>query len=465
MWILLALTACHRRDTDSPAPRGDTAPSGPIPWSAELPTLADDIGPIRGYRPARTIVHLHSPWSHDACDGGEGAYDLDCLQDLRDGLCRTSVDAAFVTDHPAYAAYRTWEERFLFQDGDEAITADDGHTFASRIRCDDGHEVYWMPGVEDELMPVGMDAPVAEDDDEEDALLNGGDATSLHAEQDVGATVLTAHTEGRLLEDLEVLQDAGLTGTELFNLHAAFDPDIRVDAFGLDSFGWVSELAPFSSADGSAEPDLAMLLVLFAQQPSLERWDALLQRGPMVGTAGTDAHQNVLALELRDGERADSYRRMLRWFSNVLLVEGDDPAAFEQALRAGRSYVAFDVLGTPDGFDFTLEAGDRTYEMGSEAPEGTLVVGCPMLSPASPRGEAAPEITVEVLKDGQPWAEGCGEHSTDGPGVYRVEAHMVPWHLAESLGEDGAVYIQEYPWIYSNAIRVEMGEGERHSGA
>lgn len=454
MWIFLALAACHRHD-DTP-PDSTPEPSGPVPWSGDLPHLADDIGPIRGYAPARAIVHLHSPWSHDACDGGEGAEDLDCLSDLREGLCRTAVDAAFVTDHPAYAAYRTWEQRFFFQDGDEAITAEDGHTFANRIHCDNGQEVLWFPGIEDELMPVGMDQPVAEDDDEEDALLNGSDATSLEAEQQAGAMVITAHTEQRELGDLEALQDAGLSGTELFNLHAAFDPDIRVEAFGLPSMGWTSDLAAFASRDGTAEPDLLVLTVLFEQTPSLERWDALLQRGPMVGTAGTDAHQNVLDLALRDDERADSYRRMLRWFSNVLLVEGDGPTAYEEALRAGRSYAAFDVLGTPAGFDFTLEAGGVTFEMGSDAPEGTLVVGCPSLSDASPRGAEEPEISVVIVKNGQPWAEGCGEHATDGPGAYRVQVHIVPRHLAESLGEDGAAWIQEYPWIYSNAIRVAL---------
>ena len=456
MWIFLALLACHRHDPDRASTESGASPSGPVPWSGDLPELADDIGEIRGYRPVRAIVHLHSPWSHDACDGGEGAEDLDCLTDLRDGLCRTSVDAAFVTDHPAYAAHRTWEQRFFFQPGDEEIIGEDGQTYGNRITCEDGHQVLWFPGIEDELMPVGMDHPAAEDDDEEDAILNSSSAESLVAEQAAGAMVLTAHTEGRALEELEVLQDAGLSGTELFNLHAAFDPDIRVDAFGLDSLGWASQLAPFASADGTAEPDLLVLTVLFEQSPSLERWDALLQRGPMVGTAGTDAHQNVIKLSMRDGERGDSYRRMLRWFSNVLLVEGDAPTAPEEALRAGRSYAAFDVLGTPAGFDFHLSSGSDTYQMGSDAPQGTLSVGCPVLSDASPKGELDPEITVTVIKDGQPWAEGCGEHDTDGPGVYRVQVHIVPWHLSEALGEDGAVWIQEYPWIYSNPIRVAM---------
>ena len=58
----------------------------------------------------------------------------------------------------------------------------------------------------------------------------------------------------------------------------------------------------------------------------------------MIGTAGTDAHQNVLPILLRDGERGDSYRRMLRWFSNMVLVESGEPtpATAQAALEAGR---------------------------------------------------------------------------------------------------------------------------------
>ncbi len=449
---LLLLLACHRDPAPEPV---DTAPDT-VPWSSALPRLADDIGAIRGYTPARAIVHLHSPWSHDACDGGEGAENPACLADLREGLCQTAVDVAFLTDHPAYAAWHPYEELFQAQDGDEPVLDEAGEMFALSTPCADGSTVLWQPGIEDELMPVGLARHVSEDADEADALYNGSDATSLLAEQDAGAMVLTAHTEQRTQAELELLQDAGLQGTELFNLHAAFDPDIREEALGLDGMGWLTSMAPFTSDDDHAEPDLLVLAVITRQSPSLERWDALLQRGPMVGTAGTDAHQNVLPLALRDGERGDSYRRMLRWFSNVLLVEGADPAAYEEALRAGRSYVAFDVLGTPAGFDLTLESGGQTYEMGSDAPEGTLVVGCAELSPGSPRGLDAPEIRTTVYKDGQPWAQGCGEHETDGPGVYRVEVEILPWHLADFLGNEPDGWLVSYPWIYGNAIRVGM---------
>src|SRR5690606_22674298 len=108
------------------------------------------------------------------------------------------------------------------------------------------------------------------------------------------------------------------------------------------------------------------LAVLQHQPPSLAAFDALLARGPIVGTGGTDAHQNVLNYDLADGERGDSYRRMLRWFSNVLLTDGIEPADYQAALEAGRNYVVFEALGTPVDFTVWFEGASGRQPVGSE---------------------------------------------------------------------------------------------------
>ncbi|MEQ1564435.1 MAG: hypothetical protein ABMA64_02270 [Myxococcota bacterium] len=445
--------------TGAPVEPGTPEPQAPreVPWSGELPALGREV---RGTTEARAVVHLHSPWSHDACDGmplldgateGSGTVNEPCLADLRAGLCATRFDFAFVTDHPAWAAFQPYEALPHVRPGDEAL----GN--ANRIHCPDGHEVVWSPGIEDELMPVGLDRHVSLDPLENDRLYNAYDAEAVTEDRAAGAAVFVAHTESRVDADLERLQDAGITGVELFNLHAMFDPDIREEHLGLDGLGWTLDIAPFTSPSGAAEPDLFVLGVLAAQGPSLAHWDHLLARGPAVGVAGTDAHQNVLPIDLRDGDRGDSYRRMLRWFSNVLRVEvPGSPESAQAALEAGRSYVVFDVLGTSDGFDFThsTDAGD-VVEMGGAGGAGTLTVGCPTLHPDAPKGPEAPQIDVTVLKDGVPWHVGCGEVATDGPGVYRVEVVMTPYHLRPFLGDDPEPFLRPYPWIYANAIRVQ----------
>jgi hypothetical protein len=461
-WILAFACKPERAD--------DTAASDTVPWRADLPTLRDDITVARGAVPLRTIIHLHSPYSHDACDeagyvvaegGVDRVLDEACLADLRSGLCRTAVDVAFATDHPDFADVQPFEDLLLARDGDTPIARSSGTPVANGIACTEGaqDQVLWLPGIEDELMPVGLERHVSDDPAVSHEIYNASTAEALQAEAEAGALVFVPHTEGRQLADLEALQDSGLRGVEVFNLHAMFAPDIRADFLGLDAWGWVQDIAPFTDDHPTVEPDLLFLGVLQAQAPSLAAFDALLARGPMVATAGTDAHQNVIPNELADGERADSYRRMLRWFSNVLLAGERTPDGAREALAAGRGYVAFDVLGTPDGFDFVLETGDGSVAemgatVGTDALPSTLVVGCPSLSRSSPRGSDAPEITVTVWRDGQPWASGCGELPVTEAGVYRAEVTMIPWHLAPFLGGDAAPWMHAYPWVYGNAIRI-----------
>ena len=454
--LLIALAAC--KPSEAPLDTSEPAPQT-VPWSGELPSLDAELGKIRGLTPQRSIIHLHSPWSHDACDGDpnpEGQVNEPCLQDLRDALCRTRVDNAFVTDHPTLAAFQDYEDLFHQRQGDEWVDVGGAHR-ANLIHCENGHDVLYMPGIEDELMPVSLDSHVAATPDENDRIYNNSDAESMGGLLASGAAVLMAHTEGRDLAHLENMQDLGLTGIEIFNLHAMFAPDIRADDLGLDGFGWITDIQPFTSPDATGEPDLMVLGVLQDQPPSLEKWDALLQRGPMTGVGGTDAHQNVIPLDLRDDERGDSYRRMLRWFSNVLLVDGEGPDAAQAAIEASRLYVAFEILGTPKGFDLYLDDGSTKHEMGSSpASGGTLHVGCPEVSPSSPQGLMAPEILVEVYKNGVVWQTECGDFETDGDGVYRVQVDIIAHHLYDFFGEDPEAWLKPFPWIRSNAIRVGL---------
>lgn len=459
--ILALLCAC-RPD----APSGDdSAIVQPVPWSPTRGALHGDIGLIRDLRPMRGIAHLHSPWSHDACDGEpllDGQPDPDCLASLRKGLCDAAIDAAWLTDHETHASDQDYEALLycpegVCADGDQLIE-EDGEVHGVRITCADGHQVVWSPGLEAGLMPVGLHRHVSDDPSERAAIYGERSAEAIDALQGAGARVLLAHTEGEPTETLLDLQSLGLQGVEIFNLHAAFDPDIREEFLGLEGLGWLGDLGPFLDGSSAAEPDLFVLAVLAAQAPSLDSWDALLAQGPMVGTAGTDAHENVMPALANDGERFDSYRRMLSWFTNVLLVPDvgtPGPAELSDTLASGRLYVNFEVLGTASGFDVHLiDAQGEVWEMGSDAPPGTLVVTCPTLSAASPRGLESPEIAVRVLKDGQPWQDGCGEFSTSEAGVYRVEVDIIPWHLRDFLGDEPDSWLHSYPWIFSNPVRV-----------
>ncbi len=436
--MLLILLGCTQT---SPL---DSGPSE-VPWSSQRPRL--DLQQ-RDRSWARGIVHLHSPWSHDACDGAmgdDGEFIEDCLQDLREGLCQSGMDFAYLTDHPGYAAHQDYDDTRNLRDGEEDV---DG--IAGRMEC--GTLV--MPGFEDELMPVGMERAIAETVEEREDLLNRTDQEAMDAMIAAGGIVLQAHTEGREPELLLEQQAMGQAGVEIFNLHAMFAPDIRSEDLGLDATGWVEDMAPFTA--GEAEPDLFYMAVHQAQEPSLERWDMLLAQGPSVGVAGTDAHQNVLNLEMADGERVDSYRRMISWFSNWLLLDELSPQGTDEALAAGRNAVVFDVLGVPDQLDVHAVDGDRIVELGGSAAVGsTLSVSCTGLSETSPQSLEPPDLEVRILRDGQLAATGCGEHALDEAGVYRVEWWMTPHHLADFLGPAEHLAEVQVPWIHTGVIRAE----------
>ncbi len=434
-------------------------------WPRTLPPTSE-LGPRRGRSIARAIVHLHSPLSHDACagngwaDGGLAA--PECLAHLRASACALNLDAAMLTDHAPHVEEVSLEGALWLQDGDERVRDTDGSVIAGRWICDDGHRVLVTMGSENTLMPIMLDRHPADPSDP-DALRavydeDGADAVTTF--QAAGALVWQAHTEQRPLDDLRAL---GVDGLEIYNLHANVGPDIRETYLGLEPFGYVAALLDFTSTRYRMPPDLAVLAFLSENQPSLDKWDALLSEGVHVtGSGGCDAHENTLPMTLTDGERADSYRRMMLWVQNHLLVDDDSPESMQDALARGRSYVTFEVFGSPIGFDFVGESGGATFEMGEDAPAGTtLRVTRPSL-PAGFPSDPPPVIHARILRS---TAEGAVEvASGDGdtlelvttePGAYRAEVLMVPEHARPALGVKADSLIREVVWVYSNPIFVE----------
>jgi hypothetical protein len=445
-WLPLFFLACGPVETQAPQA---------VAWDRGLPDLSAQAAP-GDFHWARSIVHLHSPHSHDACDGAHDDNEPidDCLADFREAICATRLDAVFVTDHPNYASYETISSLLWLQEGDELLEQN-GLPIANRMACENGHRPVLVPGFEDQLMPVGIERHHSEDIQARHDLYNEMDPDTVQALSDMGAVVLVAHTEQRTVEALAPLAEAGLAGVEMFNLHAMVDPKIRPQFLGLDATEWLTAAKPFTSLEGDAEPDLMFLAFYQEQFVSTAIWDGLSALGPTVGVAGTDAHQNVLNWLLRDGERLDSYRRMIRWFSNWLLVTDQSPEAHKKALAAGRNFAVFEILGTPQDFDVYATVDGQRVEIGSDVSVGAeLHIQCPRLSAESPQSLDRPEITARVLKDGQRVAEGCDSIVLDAPGVYRVVFEMTPHHLMGFLGESGEDFRRPIPWIYANPIRV-----------
>ncbi len=458
LW-LAALTACGSSPKPLPA------------WNKDLPP-SSELGAWRGLVAARGIVHLHSPYSHDACDNMPrdplplGAPNEPCLADLRYALCAEQIDYAALTDHDDTMADEDFTTLFNMRDTDQPVLDSGGAQIASHMTCDDGHVVTIMVGGENTLMPVMLHQHVPGTIQQRHDTYNADTLDASNAFRAAGGLTWIAHTEEHDISELRAVQPDGI---EVYNLHANIDPKIRGPYLGLDPSGAIEAVAPFADTNpGHPEPDLALLSFLEVNQPAIDRWTQLLADGRHVPvTAGTDAHENALPILLADGERGDSYRRMIRWFANDVLVQDpSDPLQVEAALAAGRVFVAFEMMGTPVGFDVhaVLPAG-TAVELGGTvhvADGATLVVDVPTVRKLD-RSLPAPEIHATVLRID---ATGSTVVATgDGPeltvplaaaGAYRVEITMVPHHLGPYLADLGTAAAEvEQPWIYASPIYVD----------
>jgi hypothetical protein len=449
---------------------GSAAPpdAGPPAWDKSLPE-ASVMGVRRGLTPARGIVHLHSPYSHDACDNHPrdpqtGAPNEPCLADLRLALCTDRIDFAALTDHDASMADEDFPTLFNMRGTDQPILNAGGEQVGSRILCDNGHQVLVSVGGENDIMPVMLDRHPPGTVAERHAIYNGVDPAAIDAFHAAGGLAWIAHTEQHPIEQLRLLQPDGI---EVYNLHANIAPDIRETYLGLPPDDAITAAVAFADTQpGHPEPDLAILSFISPNQPAIDRWNQVLGDGRhLPATAGSDAHENAIPVPLADGERGDSYRRVLRWFGNIVLVaDPRDPVQIEAALGQGRLFAAFEVLGTPRGFDVHADGGGATYELGDTVPFGTdatLTVDVPAilgLDATLP----APEIRARIL-----YIDAAGPHEVaagagptltapmSAPGAYRVEVTMVPHHLKPYLGDLRApIDTTEVPWIYASPVYV-----------
>lgn len=462
-------------DAHSEPDTPDAAPGPPPAHTDKRPEIPPTLNlPMpRGWRLARGVIHSHTPFSHDACDGkvrnedGTLNRDLDaCLQDYRHGLCHTYKDFAFNTDHAEFAALVDFEELLHIQPGDAPVLKNDA-PIANRMACADRdfHPLI-MAGGEFGTMPIGLERHIEGTPQERTAAYKEATPERVQSLKDLGAVVIQAHTEEHPPERLAAL---GLDGFEIYNLHANLDPRIRPDHLGLESMDYLPGLLAFIESKTMA-PDLAFLSFWEPNRPALYALDHLLGQGHhLFGTAGTDSHQNVLNMDMIDGERADSFRRMMSWFSNYVLTDEMSPDAIKAALRQGRAFVGFDVFGTPVGFDFRAEAGENIAEMGqtislADAPE--LILERPSIYGI----DGHVELTLRIIRahtwqadwkdGGQPDVVAQGpdtlHFSPTEPGAYRAEILVRPTYLTGLLDSTwNYLAEQEFVWIYANAIYID----------
>ncbi|MCC7381979.1 MAG: hypothetical protein IT384_09125 [Deltaproteobacteria bacterium] len=439
-------------------------PSGPEqPWKPGMVYATPRDMSARGLLDRRGLIHAHSVYSHDACDDEpvkNGVRDPVCFDDFRRGLCQVQHDFVMLTDHRDAFTQTEFPDSLLYRaDRGDQLVERNGKPVASFAACPDGSRALIMAGAEAGTMPVGLEGHV---DGDRGDIYGRQDDEAIAALKAQGAVVLMAHTEAWKADQLAELP---LDGFEMYNLHA--------NSFA--SAGVLLELLLLNSEDPSQlpEPDL-IVLPMWTEAPAYTTtWGRILSKGlKRVTTMGTDCHRNSFPALLKDGERGDSYRRMMIWFSNHLLIRPNADGAWDdlqlkEALKGGRLYGAFEIVGYPVGFDSYAEVGDRVAEMGEEisaAERPTLVVKKPAIQDLDPEAKA-PELTLRILRaTAEGWVEVAATRDPEAeelraevtePGAYRAEVRMVPHHLSGQLGKYGPeVLARDLVWIYANPIYV-----------
>ena len=379
-----------------------------------------------GYTDYRAVIHIHSHFSHDS----HGT-----IKEILKAAHRTGVRIIMFTEHPA----KTYD---YYTDGHHGLK----------------EGVLLIPGAEQGGL---LKFPTRS--------VQNRTAVTPQAQVDLvrstGGQVFLSHLEERLDWKL-----TGLTGSEIYNLHADFKDEHRFIKAARNPLTLL-QLAPLI---GQYHQEIFAAL---QDDPTdyLRRWDQLCLLSPLTGIAANDAHHNQgvravidkqrrVRLEDALGEKLvtldpakvlllkpllfgkspgqticridlDPYENSFHHVSTHLLLKRLTEADVRNALDAGRAYVAFDWLADPTGFVYEAVAGNRTWTMGRPV---KLTPGLKLRSAAPLSGE------FRLLRNGTEVVRHRGRESqfaVTRPGIYRVEVRL-------TLPDEPKL------WILSNPIYV-----------
>lgn len=360
----------------------------------------------------------------------------------------------------------SFDDLLMHGAGDEWIE-ESGKKVGNRISCGDGHQTVTTVGYEDRLIGLAMDEHVDVTVDDRNAVYKAETAAAVTAlKTNSDAVVIVPHLESR---DMALVKTLGMDAVEVYNFHANVDPKIRGRDMGLDYFRGVADLLLYLfDPYQKLQPDLAILSFYQWHSKWRTRWNTLVSEGYKVaGVAANDSHENVLPQNANDGERIDSHRRILRWFSNHLLVSSLSIDEIKGAIRNGRGWWVFEGAGSPVGMDFYANNGSTTINVGSTgtyaAGTTTLYAKAPSLHGESPQNRTAPGIVLRMIRVKTGGADEVIAQATGADlavpvtqtGIYRVEVGMTLVHLEGYLDSEMIDPSTEVTWIVSNHIYLE----------
>ncbi|MEX2287497.1 MAG: hypothetical protein WD648_10435 [Planctomycetaceae bacterium] len=396
-------------------------------------TLAQDRQEVSlktEYQDFRACMHVHSLLSHDS---------RGTIKEIRENAKRAGVKIIMFTDHPS-------EKHDYIDDSHRGL--DDGVLFIPGAE-QRGLQSYPLKSIQKEPTP----SPQAQVD-----LVRG-----------TKGQVFLCHLEERMDWELD-----GLTGSEIYNIHADFKDELPMIKALRSPVGML-RLAPLIKQ----YPQETFAALQNYPADYLKRYDELCLKSRLTGVSANDAHHNqgVHAFVGKDGKvqlegalgekmaqldpekvplmkplllgkspgdtifrmDLDPYERSFRHVSTHLFLKEQTEANVRECLDAGRAYVAFDWLADPTGFVFQAATPKQTWEMGSEPPFDSAL---------ELRAEAPMPGTFRILRNGKEVISTRSrsiKHTVTEPGNYRVEVWL-------NLPDEPKI------WILSNPIYVRDAE-------
>lgn len=392
-------------------------------------SLRHDLQPVSlpsAFTDYRAAIHVHSLLSHDS---------RATVDEIVTAAKKVGVRVIMFTEHPA-------PHRDYFKEGHRGMV--DG------VLLIPGAEYPGLLAFPKQSVPTGSDAdPQAR----------------VNAVLKTGGQVFLCHLEERMDWDLK-----GLTGSEIYNLHADFKDETRLIKSMRTPLGLLA-LLPVSRQ----YPQETMASLMDYPADYLRRYDELCQKSRLTGIAANDSHHNngLKGTVTEDGQLQlvdalgenrgkidpkklpllrpllaghgkgdlvfhldlDPYERSFRHVCTHLFLKEQTEEAVRKTLVAGRVYVSFEWIADPTGFNFQASRGQHAFDMGSEVPLGTGLV-LHSVSPLPAR--------FRLLRNGKEVHSALGrsyEHPVTQAGNYRLEVWV-------NLAENPQI------WILSNPIYV-----------
>lgn len=364
---------------------------------------------LEGYVEFRGVVHAHTNLSHDSTG---------TTQEILEAARLAKLDFLVVTDHYTPRIFTEGiegrKDSVLVVRGVEvALGCTRGGALTRRCAS---------------VLAVGLREPLVPGENEQwdwDELFK--------SIQQQGALSIIAHPRGMMNSSYFRYAD----GMEIYDIADTLrDRLVDVPRFLLD----------FALDYADYQEEIVLPIIVERSNWNLAEWDHFTKTRRFIGLAGNDAHQNLRAF----GRQADPYALSFKSVNTHVLAPSETSAKLKAfapgltterlvaALRAGRSFAAFNLLADAGGFRFAAHTGDGGAVVAVLGDEVPLQAGLTVVAQSPVPG------LLELLRDGVPIRRQEGRelrHPVDRPGVYRVEVSL-------------KVVDRWRPWIFANPIYV-----------